>query len=427
MSQFTRRGFLGGAAAAAMGVPFLGNFAKAGGNAVPRRLVILWTPNDAQWTDEWESPLTHGAALPDAFPSFLSELEAHRDRLSVLFGVNGVSGGHTTIAQVLTGLPFIGPDGNNMWGDGISIDQHIAAARGESALTVGVKCGAKNGKGRMCYSGSEAPVDPHENPVTLFDDLFADLDLDTDALEQKRARQQSVLDRVASDLAGYQQQVPQEQRERLEQHLDGIRAIESRLDEGLLASCNPSAIDVSAVESNEAVPEVLRAQMSLVAQALGCGATSVATIQFTRAGGGTVTPMWAGDGIELATNPHTLAHDHYQNLGDAAILGRYLEMERWYARQFGYLLDQLAAIPDVDGNTVLDNTLVVHIKECGPQHGASPTVYTLAGGAGLISGDRAWSFPGATHADVLATLLEKVGVSHDGFGDAQAPGSSLPI
>ncbi len=426
MSRFSRRGFLGGAAAAAMGVPFLGNYAKAGGDAVPPRLVILWTPNDAQWTDEWESPLSHGAALPETLPSFLSGLESHRDRLSVLYGVQGVEGGHTTIAKSLTGLPFIGPDGNNMWGGGISVDQHIAQARGESALNVGVMCGARNGKGRMTYSGPEAPVDPHENPITLFNDLFADLDLDTSELERKRARQQSVLDRVASDLASYQQSVPQEQRERLEQHLDGIRAIESQLDEGLLASCNPTPVTIGDPESNEAVPEILRGQMSLVAQALGCGAASVATIQFTRAGGGTVTPMWAGDGIEISSNPHVLAHDHYQNLGNASILDAYLQMERWYARQFGYLLDQLAAIPDIDGNTVLDNTLVVHVKECGPQHGQSPAVYTLAGGAGILTGDRSWDFDGATHDDVLATMLATTGVSHEGFGNPQQ-GSGLAI
>lgn len=424
--KVTRRGFMGGAAAAAMGLPFLGNFAHARDGGAPKRVVLLWTPNDPQWTEEYESPLADDGALPEVFPSFLAGLESHRDHLAVLSGIQGL-GGHHTIAEVLTGVPFIGPDANNMWGGGISIDQHIAAARGETGLAVGVSCGSKNGKGRMIYSGPEAPVDPAENPVTLFEELFADLDLDTTELEHKRARQQSVLDRVAADLGRYQAQLPSHQRERMEQHLDGIRAIEASLDETLLGSCEPTPIAIDDPGANDVVPEVLRAQMSVVAQALGCGATSVATIQFTRAGGGTVTPMWPGDGIELSSNPHTLAHDHYQNLGDTAFVDPFLALERWYAAQFGYLLDQLAAIPDVDGNTVLDNTLVVHIKECGRQHAGSPAVYTLAGGASLLTGNRSRAYPGATHADVLATILDRAGVSHEGFGSPTAPGTALEV
>lgn len=415
MVSLRRRSLLGGAAAAAMGLPFVGNFARAGGASAPRRLLIVWSPNDPQWPEEWESPLVHGAALPASLPTFLDPLEHHRDRLSVLFDMQG-RGGHVSIASVLTGVPYVGPDDNNMWGGGISVDQHIASSLGDAALTLGVACGSKNGKGRLSYTASETPVDPLEDPSIVFDGLFADLDLGQAELEQKRARQKSVLDRVAGDLSAFTQQIPAEQRPRLEQHLQSVRDIESRIDEDLLASCDPQApggIDASA---NAQVPQTLRAQMSLMAQAFGCGATRVGTLQFTRAGGGTVTPLWPDDGISIGRDPHALAHDHYGNLGNAAILAEWLAMERWYAEQFAFLLDELAAIPDVDGGTVLDNTLVVQVRECAYRHGGSPMTFVLAGGSEILTPNQALSLPDRDNEDLLATFCDKMGVDFAGFG-----------
>ena len=52
MGGITRRRLLGSGAAAALGLPFLGSFAR-GADAPPLRLVILWTPNDAEWPDQY--------------------------------------------------------------------------------------------------------------------------------------------------------------------------------------------------------------------------------------------------------------------------------------------------------------------------------------------------------------------------------------
>lgn len=425
MTRVSRRRWLGGAAAA-MGLPFLGGYANAGGMQAPKRLVILWTPNDGQWVDQYETPLTNGA-LPDALPAFLQPLEPFRDRLAVASGLrNDFEGGHTSIGHSLTGIDWIGPDGNNFWAGGVSVDQHIAQSLGEEALTLGVSCGSKNGKGRMSYSAAETPVDPIEDPSVAFESLFANVGIDTAELDALKARKHSVLDRVASDLQSFSAQIPAAQRPRLEQHLESIRAIEQKIDDELLASCDPSAPMALSPSDNALVPEVTRAQMDIIAQALGCGATRVATLQWNRAGG-SITPLWSQDGIEISDNVHNIAHEHYLQPDNPSVTADAKAIEAWYSTQLGYLLGQLDAIPDVDGGTLLDNTLVVHVKELGRRHATNPMTYVMAGGPSLIAGNRYSSFDGRPHNDLLLTLCHKMGLDDATFGDPTVTTGALSL
>lgn len=414
--NWTRRGFLG-AGTAALGLPFVGGYAQGQTGAAPKRLVILWTPNDAQWPDQYEVPLPGGQALPATLPTFLQPLEAFRDRLAVVRGLdNPFEGGHTSIGHSLTGVDWIGPDGNNFWAGGPSVDQHIAQGLGLSALTLGVANGAKNGKGRMSYAAAEAPVDPTEDPSVAFDTLFSDVDSDADEIAARRAREHSVLDRVASDLEAFTAQIPAEQRPRLEAHLDGVRALEQAIDDELLASCDPTDPGGLAVGDNALVPDVLRAQLRIAAQALGCGAAEIATVQLGRAGGG-FTPLWPDHGIDIGSDVHGIAHEHYLQPDNAGVLADALAVEAWYSTQLAYLLEQLEAIPDVDGRTVLDNTLVVHVKELGRRHGTANMTYVLAGGSDLVQGDWVFEFSGRMHNDLLLTLCHKMGLEDATFGD----------
>jgi hypothetical protein len=424
--SLTRRRLLGSGAAAALGLPFLGSFAR-GADAPPLRLLILWTPNDAEWPDQYGVTLTAGAALPATLPAFLEPLSAFRDRIAVLGDIaNTFEGGHTSIGHALTGVDWIGPDGNNFWAGGVSVDQHIAQSLGEEALTLGVACGSKNGKGRMSYSASQMPVDPIEDPSIAFDSLFADVGSDADEVAARRARQHSILDRVAADLQAYQTQIPAEQRPRLEQHLQSIRAIEETIDDELLASCDPTLPAALDVGDNALVPEVLRAQMRIAAQALGCGATRVATLQLGRAGGG-FTPLWPDEGLDIGLDVHGVAHEHYLQPDNAAVLADAKAVEAWYSTQLAFLLAQLDAIPDIDGGRLLDNTLVVHVKELGRRHGTDPMTYVLAGGPNVLTGDRYWSFQGRPHNDLLLTLCHKMGVADATFGDPSITTGPLAI
>ncbi|MEM6996898.1 MAG: DUF1552 domain-containing protein [Myxococcota bacterium] len=416
--RLNRRRFLQGGGAAALGLPMLGNFARGGEAPVAPRLLIVWTPNDADWQEQYETPLVAGAALPASLPSFLQPLEAYRDRLAVLSGLRSdMEGGHTSIGNILTGTDWVGPDNNNFWGDGPSVDQHIAQSTGQPAITLGVACGVKNGKGRMSYLGAADPVDPFEDPALAFEALFADVDSDAEEIAARRARQHSILDRAAADLVKFTAEIPAEQRPRLEQHLDAVRALEDTIDNNLAASCDPTVPGMVDAADNALIPEIFRAQLTIAAQALGCGASRVASVQLTRAGGGNITPLWPEEGIDIGLNVHGIAHDHYLLPDDPTAQANAKAVERWYSTQIAHALEQLDAIPDVGGGTVLDNTLVVHVKEVARNHNMSPLTFVVAGGPNLITGDRYSDYGGRPHNDLLLTLCHKMGVMDESFGD----------
>lgn len=121
----------------------------------------------------------------------------------------------------------------------------------------------------------------------------------------------------------------------------------------------------------------------LAAAALGCGLTRIVSVQTRIADNDNSLYPWVG----LDTGGHhTLSHD-----SGAAAQASLSQVYRWYAGRFAHLLDQLANTPDVDGTSVLDNTLVIWGSELGQawDHNIDNVPFVLAGGAaGKLSGGR---------------------------------------
>jgi hypothetical protein len=412
-----RRQFLGAAGATALGLPWLRNFAHAA-DEPPRRLVVVYSPNESIDREFWALG-SSGAdvALPASLPSFLGPLDPFVSRLCLLADIRDeFADGHNAIHNALTGVAKIGPN-NSSWAGGISVDQHIAASLGVDALTLGAKCGAKNGKGRLSYLGANQPVDPIENPTQAFDWLFTDFDLDPAELEAKRARRRSILDRAAGDLERFTQQVPTHERPKLEAHLAFVRELELKIDADVSASCEPTEPGVIVDPSqNESFPEVVRRQMDVMVQALACDVTPVATLQLTRAGGN-ITPLWPAENIEISVGEHNIAHEYYLNKDNPLYVNRRVDLETWYARQFAYLLEKLDAVPGGGGGTLLDETLVVWVKELAQRHASNPMLYVLAGAPTSIPAGRFVSYPGRPHNDLLLSLCHYMGVHDETFGD----------
>jgi len=115
---------------------------------------------------------------------------------------------------------------------------------------------------------------------------------------------------------------------------------------------------------------------------------------------------------------HTLSH-----LGDddAAAVDKLTRINNWYAQQLAGLLSRLAAVPDVDGSTLLDNTLVLWSNELakGNTHSRMGAPYVLAGHAGgALRAGRFLDYSGLAlpHNDLLVGLLNIMGLPDTSFG-----------
>jgi len=442
-NHLSRRRFLGGACAAAGALPFLSSLIgrsvrAADEGAHAKRLVVFFTPNEPIRRDYWKPEGSGSEYALTSLPGMMSSLEPHRQDLLMVGDleiqtrqIETHGAGHVGIGHMLTGRT-VAPYGSNaadFWASGVSVDQHVAKHLGVEALTLGSMVGGSNGNSRISYTGANEPVHPRTRPDEAFDDLFADAELPADQLAALRARQMSVLDRVAGDLQAMRSTLPGEARDKVDFHLDRVRDLELKLGTETLITCEPDPIGSGPdYDTNSTFPITVRRQIDLMVQALACGITDVGSIQLGNSGAGNLTPLWSDEGIDINLNCHEIVHEFSQN-SNAAVTDRRVKLETFFFDQFGYLLDQLAAVPEgPEGGRLLDNTVVLWCKNLGFSHSSREMLFMLAGGAGgALQTGRFVSFDGRPHNDLLVSVCNLMGMDDTTFGDPDFCHGALPL
>jgi hypothetical protein len=98
------------------------------------------------------------------------------------------------------------------------------------------------------------------------------------------------------------------------------------------------------------------------------------------------------------------------------------EIDRWYARQFAWFLEQLNQTTDVDGHSLLHNSMIVY--GCGNADGNRHTHHNLpiilAGhGGGSLHPGRYLKLPATPASNLFLGLADRFGLQDlDQFGDA---------
>ncbi|MBL8624706.1 MAG: DUF1552 domain-containing protein [Myxococcales bacterium] len=410
----SRRGFMAGLGLTAVAAPFVRMLtdvprARAAAGATAKRLVVVFTPNGtipARWR-----PTGSGAAFSFPAGSILEPLAAQRERLIVVDGLQfvGATNHEGGMAAMLTGSGDAGSESR-----GMSVDQYVAAAIGGAtrlrSLELGVETSAWGGsvQTRMSYSGPGQYAPPDDSPKSVYARLYGDAA--PGGADATLARRQSVLDALKGDLGDLRTRLGAEEAHKLDQHLTSLRELERGLGGGT-CSGGMTVPDVP-IHDNASFPVIGKAQMDLLVAALACGATNVASLQWAH----TVSPhvlTWAG----VSDAHHALSH---MDDGNAAGVAAFVAAERWFASQFGYLVDKLAATPDPAGGTLLDSTLVVWAKEMGDSraHVCTDVPFVLTGG-GVFTPGRYLRTGGASHARLLVSICQAMGLSTTTFGNPQ--------
>ncbi len=427
----SRRVFLARAGASAAALPFLRALtASAQGEAPPpQRLIVFFTPNGTLHAD-WAS---RDAAGELALGPILAPLTPFREHLLALSGLDmqqgGPGDGHQKgMGWLLTGRPLLaGRSTGNCascvpasWASGASLDQVVAAAIGQGTRLRSLELGNHTGavaeaRTRLCYRGPAQPLVPDDDPQRAFERVFGAAHGDSPAAQARRlAIGGSVLDFALADLHALQARVTGGAREQVQAHLEHIRALERRLraPAPLAAACavpNPEAF--GAEEAQHAYPRNGELQMDLLAAALGCDATRVASLQWTHAAGNIAFP-W----LDIHERHHDLSH---AGDGNAAAREKLIRINAWYAEQLAYLLSALARVPQASG-TLLDHTLVLWCSELGKgnAHSHRSVPFLVAGGlGGRLQTGRYIDYGGRSHTDLLLTIAQLFGVEMESFGE----------
>lgn len=421
-----------------LALPWLETLAGRGAGATDaetaRRLMVFTVPNGMPQS-AWPSTGTGPSWTPS---SLLAELGAHTERVSVLEGLHQFSWPgephHSLGMSLLTGRTTAA------WSMAdpaafVSVDQVAARAIGGStrlgSLQLGidppVPCGeVVAGTQPTCagywttsWADANTPLLPILHPRAAFDRLVGSGDPGESA--DARARRQrlghGVLDFVRADAARLRSRLSVSDRIRLDQYLTGVEEVERDLDALPSPETGPCAdaeaaitsrVDLDAPMDHEAHVAVM---LDLAVLAFQCDATRVVSFALGNERSDRTFPQ-----LGISESHHALSHHG----GDPAKLAALETIARWELRTFAGLLDRLLAAPEGAG-TLLDASAVLFAGAMGDPHVHDPfnLPVIVAGGAGgaLVPRGRVVYDTSVSMADLHLTLLQRLGVGIDSFGD----------
>ncbi len=427
--NFSRRKFIAGLGAATALTPFIPILeGQAGQTGYPKRFVLLFSANGTIH-ENW---VPSGTENDFTLNTILSPLEPYKDRLIVLDGLRvirqGPGDGHQkgmgcmwTGNTLLESGEFQGGDGSTAgWAGGISIDQEIANAIGTKtaykSLEFGVQTGGATVWSRMSYAGSNQPIAPEDSPGAMFDRLFADLGVDTSAIDKLKAERRSVIDLVKGDLASLQSKYSGADKQKIDAHLEAMREIERRNELATPVCEQPEQSFDFDHRANENFPLTSRQMIDQMVMALACDLTRVASLQWSRSVSNT-----RFDWIGISEGHHDISH--YGD-SDPNMVDWITRINTWYAEEVKYLLDAMDAVPEGDG-TMLDNSIIVWGNELsrGNSHGNYPVPFVVfGGGGGALQTGRFLSYDDEPHNRMLVSLARAMDHQIDTFGNND-PGS----
>jgi hypothetical protein len=406
----------------------------------PLRVAFLYVPNGVHMPD-W----TPGDDARGGFElsPILEPLGAMKDDLLVLSGLalnparslgDGAGDHARAMASFLTGRHPRKTDGADLRA-GVSVDQLAASRIGSATHFPSLELGCEGGRnagecdhGYSCayqsnlsWSGEATPVAKQINPRLVFDRLFGAPDAGRPGADPDRdaRRRKSILDFVGEDARRISRGLGSADRRKLDEYLGGIREIERRIDgtrptaaSGRIPLPRPLGIPAD-------YREHLRLMADLLAIALQCDLTRIATLVFANDGSNRSYPS-----LGVPDGHHDLSHHG----GDPEKHRRIRAINRFHVEQLAYLLGKLRSIPEGTGN-LLDHCLIVYgsgISD-GNAHNHENLPILLAGRAlGTVkTGRHVRCTPETPLSNVYISILERLGIPVPGFGDSTGPLAGL--
>lgn len=440
----TRRSFIRGSGAlialpafASRGVSkaFAGEVAAAPGSTItgaPVRSAFVYFPNGAipaAWLPE-------GDGKDFQFKKTLQPLEPLKNMVQVMRGLDHKTaeggpdgagdharGGGTFLTGVRLNKSAVTVRA------GVSIDQVIArkighltrfpslelaceSARKAGSCDSGYSCAYQY---NMSWTSPTTPAPPESNPRLVFERLFgAGSPGERRAnLERRRLERRSILDFALEDARAMRNRLGSNDQEKLDQYLDGVREIETRIERAERFA----PADLSSIESPAGVPadytEYIDLMFDMLVLAFQTDSTRVATMLLAHDGSNR-----SFEQIGISEGHHDLTH--HQNRADW--IAKVADIDLWYVRRFARFLDRLNTIKDVDGKSLLYHSMIVYGSGNSDAnrhtHVDLPVVVAGAGG-GTFNPGRYVKHGSKPMTNLFLSIAERAGASDlKRFGDS---------
>ena len=272
----------------------------------------------------------------------------------------------------------------------------------------------------ISWSSPTTPTPLELYPALAFDRLFKD------KVERGDA---SVLDAVIEDAADLRRRISVGDRRKLDEYLDSVREVESRIagagkrDE--LQGWRPSLAAPDRPRPPDGIPQDIAEHMRLMCDilvlAFQTDTSRVVTLKLNNDHSALRFPNLTRvdnptQGIDYMIH-HLLSHSDGED---------WLKVNQFFVEQMAYLAHRLRETQEGEG-TVLDNSVIMLCSSmmAGARHDNDQLpVALLGGGCGRLAGGQVLDYSDAEDRQMcrlFLSLMDVMGVQRDSFGDARTP------
>ena len=357
-------------------------------------------------------------------PPSLKPVEEFKDQLTVVNGLSGrvAGGGHSNDFGTL-GVYNCGSDvGSSGVPEGETIDVALGKRLGGIFTHVGLGISDRP-EHNVIYNcsawGRSKPLPTICQPMTAYGNLFGSV-AGGNSKDEFNAKT-NLLDTLIADVKRLYKEVPAEERDKLEAHLQGyeeMRNRQSRLNE-IENTLRKNAPVASDKYKSEVETDRLDAQFDIAAASLIGGLTNSVTLA-SGVGNPYFSVKFTGLGIDFGK--HGIGHGgSYKGMSSTEL---YVKIRTFHFELIARLMKKLQAVPEGDG-TMLDNTVIVYLSDAAESHhsrcGQWPFVLLPGKNTG-IKGGQYIDYPhyGVDgHREIgnlYTTLLQVAGEGRDYFG-----------
>src|SRR3954466_2321149 len=422
-------------AGVALGLPFLdamvpARTALAQTAAAPKlRTGFFYMPHGAVMHNT-----SHGAAMDKWTPSgsgadfklspILSSLEPYKKYVSSFGNLeNAATAGSVHSFTLSTWLSCTRPDtGRARAHMSVTLDQAIAKIISQdtplpslevaSETIVQTSAGNNSIYTTLSFRDADSPLPMETNPRKVFLQLFGEGD---NPGERASINDQtgSILEMILDDTKKLQGRLGNGDRAVLDGYLESVRETERRVQLAAAKDMSAFKIPNAPVGEQDDFAEQVKLMFDLTALAYQIDVTRV--VSYVMAAEGT-NRTYNHIGIPDAFHPMS----HHAN--DLEKLNKLVKIQTWHVEKFAEFLAKIAATPDGEG-TLLDHSIFMYGSNMSNSdlHNNYPEPNILVGGGNgkmKLAGQHLVLPEKTPIANLHLTLLQKVGIERDKFGDS---------
>jgi hypothetical protein len=395
----------------------------------PLRVAFMSIPNGVQ-QDHWFPK--DGFQLNDT----MQPLESLREHFQVIGGLDHIhatagpdgAGDHARAsATFLTGARARKTAGSDIH-CGISVDQvaaqHIGhntrfpsleltsdIIRNSGSCDSGYACAYQY---NLAWSSATTPVTPEANPRLVFERLFG-AGPRSERQRNFAARQEtqkSVLDFIMEESRDVRRQLAADDRRKFDEYHSIVRDAERRIQNAERLTHAPETDQDAPSGIPNDFGDYMTLMYDMLLLAFQTDSTRVATLLLAYDGSNRTFPQ-----LGISEGHHWLTHSQRE----AELARKVAKIDQYYVDQFAKFLNKLEQTVDVDGNSLLHNSMIVYggaIAD-GNRHTHDNLPLILAGHAGgSIQTGRFYRAEKQPMCNLFLSMLQLMGVPATEFGDS---------